>query len=555
MLTVEAAAAPDRLIDERSHLQSVLDQITANPNPADQYWLLEGLRIDALQDPNTSIALIDLAADPASSSSLFVRAYALEMGLGAISAAARNPQSTWHPITAAQQALYQQAYKLIPEYFDGTSEPLTYNAEQGFGSGAYDRYCRLMAEREGIDKALLYPDRFTVGIRPELEEDNLPIAVCMLAQRLMQTEYYQDIGALSPTLMVDTWQAALDFRGQEYQAAVSTEPSRLGVFAGVARLTGRGGREHNALVESLYTSLDEDVAFRYARTFNGLYKAIEGLQDAFPREFGPGVIEGARALLANALFAVTEHEKNGRSTDTKIGLLSGYELPVRFEGDEPLELLQGLEAALHSLRHVVTSKEIRPVLAIDGVDFKVHRFGTDVSCYNRPLGDHVYNYDYEYGRPREGVEASIGYTIRLPGQGKGRLLPLRKDEKNGYEISIRLDREGRSASREGQRDPMRSEGVVALDIGSVLGDPDSFGTKVGRLLALGNMYRSNIIGTPAGLNHVTDWIDQTYGSADQFAGAALRFDRETGRSQVVGKHNLGRYCGRASLSRAAAVTS
>jgi hypothetical protein len=74
------------------------------------------------------------------------------------------------------------------------------------------------------------------------------------------------------------------------------------------------------------------------------------------------------------------------------------------------------------------------------------------------------------------------------------------------------------------RNPAAEDGVVSLDIGSLLGK--GFGRDIAVLLALGNKYRSEAIGVRAKLNHQTDKIDQSLGQARVFAAFAGARRRE-----------------------------
>lgn len=100
------------------------------------------------------------------------------------------------------------------------------------------------------------------------------------------------------------------------------------------------------------------------------------------------------------------------------------------------------------------------------------------------------------------------------------------DFKDSDCINIRFDREGRSldeAPNSPDRSPIRDDGIISLDIGSVLGEKTSASTILGRTIAAGNILRAGSDDSEkksVALNHNTNYLDQEYGGANSFAWLA-----------------------------------
>jgi len=187
--------------------------------------------------------------------------------------------------------------------------------------------------------------------------------------------------------------------------------------------------------------------------------------------------------------------------------------------------------------------------ASKGRGFDQTRFSDDMGdmlLQIRSEGSYGYDPQLEYGTT-SGVEASISIKINPYG---GHI----SAHKHGtvQELSIRLDREGRDPSQlftaTKDRDPTQDIGTVSLDIGSVLGNVDSFGTRIALILSRGNRLRAEALGTDVALNHNASTFDQpTFGTSIGFKGVAERMQR------LARVRTLQRPAGTRALSRASSI--
>lgn len=285
----------------------------------------------------------------------------------------------------------------------------------------------------------------------------------------------------------------------------------------------------------------------------GLYLAATGLQEIFPDAFHAGVRRGAQSLVMSSLYALNAHRENGHRSRVELPLHGSKErtLKLDLEGDEPFRIIRRLFQAMHQLCEVVGSPETGVTKINTAPDFTIYRFwdkGGDLvanpaTVYVRPYGSVTYKADAEYGRPGEGVEASISYVIDT-GALAGQPLPIgkwRQSAKPDERISIRIDREGVRPVQRGQsgivRDPTQESGTLSLDVGSVLGEDSWIGTKVGRFLAWGDLLRSEALGRTPQLNHATQFFDELHGHRDVFADNAQEMLR-TLTSRKLAAHTI-----------------
>ncbi|PKL31733.1 hypothetical protein CVV43_01235 [Candidatus Saccharibacteria bacterium HGW-Saccharibacteria-1] len=145
--------------------------------------------------------------------------------------------------------------------------------------------------------------------------------------------------------------------------------------------------------------------------------------------------------------------------------------------------------------------------------FHVRRFGA--GSFDKTVEHGNYN----------GTEATISWSIS---PNNPFAYPGSKDPDC---MNVRFDREGRlidEAPDSPGRSSIRDDGVISLDIGSVLGEKTSVSTVVGRTIAAGNIIRAesdNGINSIS-LNHNTNYLSQEYGNANDFAWLATMIEQK-----------------------------
>jgi hypothetical protein len=269
----------------------------------------------------------------------------------------------------------------------------------------------------------------------------------------------------------------------------------------------------------------------YMRLVGDMYRQTEDAARAFAPRYQPGVVKSMQNLLADAVYGIHQHIANGSRTDATITLSGGDELPLHMEGDEPYQLLRALRAVFDELSKAgneTASRKRIPVKVTSG-SFSMYRFIEDgkplpVSLYVRPYGNKEYDEALEYGKPGEGVEASINYNVDVSGDSDT-LIELGKHQRLGVDtrISIRLDREGirlEDRIEWGPKDPTQQEGMLSLDISSIMGDERSVGTRLGRFLAWGNSLRTKAQGDVTDWNHIRVHFTAADGEAEIFGTQA-----------------------------------
>jgi hypothetical protein len=284
------------------------------------------------------------------------------------------------------------------------------------------------------------------------------------------------------------------------------------------------------------------------------------VKNAFPKSLQSGVMNGMNHLMADSLYAVLYHLENNNKTDVMLPLNDKENvLRLTLRNEEPLLLLKDIHAVMQTLYKVARMKkdeylvgpepggwsEIRTIKAVTLGSAALYRIidgktdGANASLYIRPSGGLTYDATMEYGRPGSGVEASISYVVD-PYLSKGTLLEIGKHRRPGFDnrVSFRIDREGVAPEQRGkndvQHDPMQAQGTLSLDMGSILGNEDWLGTRIGRFLAWGNVLRTKAEGgheTPQ-LNHVPRYFDVRSGQADFFADVANQMMAEMERRRL-----------------------
>ncbi len=264
------------------------------------------------------------------------------------------------------------------------------------------------------------------------------------------------------------------------------------------------------------------------RFLDEVYKtraAAEQLGSVFPDQIQASVGDAMTERLTEILEVARHVAIHGSASET---ILDKFEIKVT-SLEELTEDIALLNKSIENLLDTLASGKVQRATA-ESDRFNLYRFvpehedAKQVLLYVRPEGSRSYDPDIEYGRPSEGVEASISFIVSP--HSDGYLSPYKKD-RGQDEFSIRLDREGRQPGSHDftDRDPTRETGTISLDIGSILGRDDSFGTRIGRIIALGNALRSEKLGRTTSLNHNSEAFDQAkFGAADGFKHLAQQMD-------------------------------
>lgn len=190
--------------------------------------------------------------------------------------------------------------------------------------------------------------------------------------------------------------------------------------------------------------------------------------------------------------------------------------------DEALGILADLEKTFTAQQAIIHAEDLRINRVNDDTSqFTLYRFVSETTgnmlLYVRPEGGHGYDSAVEYGN-RAGVEASISFVVN-PLDPHALILP-----KSSEGVSIRFDREGRAvgeAPNSPDRNPTREDGMMSVDVSSIMGPETSAPVRIGRFVAAGNLIRSRNEGTADSLHHNSNYFDQQkYGSAKGFAELA-----------------------------------
>jgi hypothetical protein len=220
--------------------------------------------------------------------------------------------------------------------------------------------------------------------------------------------------------------------------------------------------------------------------------AAQKLSECFHPELSRKVQEAFLRVGLKFVFGLAQHRENGYTTHDILRLSDSFQLPVDLlRVDDPTALLRELFTSVGEIHQAVTDKQSMVTPVLQSQDFALFRFVTtssherssNVQEYIRPLGGYAYDPTYEFGRPREGVEASHSFV-----HSKRSFLHYPKDGRDRSTLSIRIDFEGVDPTRgrdplAADRDPTNRVGTLSLDIGSILGNGGNRGVKIGRFLA------------------------------------------------------------------------
>lgn len=263
--------------------------------------------------------------------------------------------------------------------------------------------------------------------------------------------------------------------------------------------------------------------FEIINRFRGFSEQFSGWFTAYDTEFATSVERAINERLTDALTALAQVAEHGSlkvdvsPNDARLSEAGDgrfvYELHSM---EETLETLELLDTATIQLGTVVGDKNAAVNrVTMPNENFSTFRISSDkhgaAILYIRPEGAKGYDQQYEYGN-RLGVEASISFIVNPKHPHS-----LRPD-KDPEGVSIRFDREGRTPDEtpnSPDRDPTREDGLVSVDISSLMGEKSSSAARIGQFIAAGNRLRARAIGTEDSLHHNV-LSDQRYGKASNF---------------------------------------
>lgn len=507
-------------------------------------------------------ALIDFASDPTASSSLIVRALAFDYAANAILS------QEW-----ADPTIKAELDEFVPpdlrangtfirrptgEWYDEELGRWDHGwRESSFPAQFYRGVAIEVSKKDGLGHLLVteWNDFGHTNDFAEVYDDNIPTTAFLLLDSLSKkmASYNRGSEPHSFSRFAKLIPLALEIQRLTYT------PAEMNSF----NIAPSDMQEMEADSKEIQELLGyKEQAQPYIEAFTELSAATKRLPEIFPEEYRDGVMAGATAMFNDALYAVRAHLEGNSKTAEKLPLSEGGRvLPLELHGSEPLALLQNITDSINELHNTLSDPEMGVTAVSEGADFQIYRLwkndvpGSNVSVYIRPFGAGAYDGELEYGRGSEGVEASISYVVDTNlspnkvshiGKTKGSLPDNR--------ISIRLDREGVIPEERGKagstRDPIREQGTLSLDIGSVIGDEGWLSTKVGRFLAWGNMLRANRLQQSSQLNHSTEYFSPEDGKAKTFARAALVLSHELGTKQLSKKEIAKRLAGIQAVSAA-----
>lgn len=284
------------------------------------------------------------------------------------------------------------------------------------------------------------------------------------------------------------------------------------------------GDDFGDVLLDIFEAVKPEEALELTRLYRDLGCKAHEYAELFSQEsleFRNSVERAMNERITDILYATKELALNGRIYHEEFGksveICSIKEMIHVYM----TVLSESIDRIVHLMRDGHATRVVQGAKGFDKYRFQSE--DSSMILYVREQGSYGFDPSHEYGS-QAGVEASISmiispYESHTSSQKKG----------NYGELSIRLDREGRTYDKHvatKERDPVQEEGTISLDIGSVLGDPNSFGTKIGLLISAGNALRSEKVGTKKSLNHNSDPFNQEkYGSASGFAGIAKRMNR------------------------------
>lgn len=556
--------------------QQQLAEIAALPDVNEQVSALFGLPRDVFVAGSRLYAYQELVHRPTHQE--FVDA------MGDFATDGSGDKSLVARITALQVALdfgYKESVcDFSSQYWAGKANTLTYPVTYGNDAAqqainSWRSPFGILMKREHVNSAIFWGEpgsEYDYG-DPDSYQDAHPSKALLLLNEVIRQHETGELAADADRFLplardVQTALAHETGLRNLHKLQPITEWKTIRTLAMYARY---GTPNHQKVVEFLEDS--SGAMDKYKPVLSRLIYETESASQVFPDS--QWVKEAFSSLVADAFFAVMEHEKQGGNTSVRLPLNDRQDvLPLVLKADDPLELLQVLQVTCKRIRDTRIRDETieqafetfpldlvakKTMLAVDNPEFHIYRLYDfkDVNAANvyiRPRGSHSYDDSLEYGRNGEGVEASISYVVD-PYLQAGELIELGKHLKPGPDsrISIRLDREG-IAPEERQtgaaKDPTQERGTLSLDVGSVLGNDEWLGTRLGRFLAWGNYLRTASEGQATQLNHVTKYFspDMGFGTAEHFARSAERLIRQLERKRLSLREIQTKFSGRLVLN-------
>jgi hypothetical protein len=456
-------------------------------------------------------ALIDFAADPESSASRIVRLQAVDVAISTL-LVDQTPEG--------RQRLTELNTILPVRFLDRAPDSLRADVDgptaMGLVGSIQGKQFRALTAHDPVSLEHIYPDWHMYSGDP-IGMPSLQPALGMLLADHLRPEHADKAGRFA-TLIPFMNEVRSIAGSDDFQNHQVKEALRTGGAHDYARYYGE---DYNEKIDALL-AYDAPEISDIVVELDKFFVSSQKLANIFPKAYLQGVLEGAQDLVANSLYAVEAHYRNGGHTKTALPLHHKPDaLPLELTGDEPLTLLRALNKVITTF-DTMKYNDILPAIDIEDKYAIYRSIGpwSQSSVYIRPLGAEIYDAAIEYGRNGEGVEASISF-VSDPTLQPGELLEIGKHRRPGPDnrISIRLDREGVRLQDRGsdvQRDPTQEQGTLSLDIGSIIGDDNWLGTKVGRFLAWGNVLRSQALGSEPKLNHVTGYFGEREGHAAYF---------------------------------------
>ncbi len=263
--------------------------------------------------------------------------------------------------------------------------------------------------------------------------------------------------------------------------------------------------------------------------YRELAKQFGSFYEAHDPELAHATERAMNERLSDILAAIEVIAREGRLDEDVAphrkteGYVSDGKFQIKINSlDEAIEIMRGLKASLQQITTIVPSPEAtvsRVVLNQDETGYQIYRFSHpdkgDVLLHVRAQGAGAYDKAFEYGN-YDGVEATISFVTSPETDTH---LSSTKDPRG---VSIRFDREGRTVDEDPaaeERTPIREDGLLSLDISSLIGRSDMLPVKIGRLVAAGNSIRARREHLHDSLHHNTNYFDQArFGSTEGFKG-------------------------------------
>lgn len=230
---------------------------------------------------------------------------------------------------------------------------------------------------------------------------------------------------------------------------------------------------------------------RVLSTFHELYSQADQVGSIFPVELQAPVASAYGELISNLLFTLSAL-KNGKSTPRELPLRNGGVVKLgKYTFEEALDVAMQLATNIERLTSIVND-ERSPVIRSNANGrfglYHIGKFG-QVLATVRLRRTTANDPSIEYGKA--GSEATIDYTIDTEREHTS----VYKHEQLSP-FSIRIDNE-----LDPRGEQVESPAVgLSLDVGSILAKR-GFGKKIADLIALGDMYRSSLVGKNTWLNH------------------------------------------------------